>query len=49
VRDGFGRVIQEASPDRGVTVYVYDPAGNLAAKTDARGVVTEYAYDALDR
>ncbi|MBZ5555630.1 MAG: hypothetical protein LAO21_23230 [Acidobacteriia bacterium] len=29
--------------------YVYDNAGNLTSKTDARGVVTTYAYDALNR
>lgn len=29
--------------------YQYDSNGNLTQKTDARGVVTTYAYDALDR
>jgi YD repeat-containing protein len=49
VRDGFGRVIQETSPDRGVTVYAYYPAGNVVQQTDARGVVTNFTYDALNR
>jgi uncharacterized protein RhaS with RHS repeats len=48
VYDGFGRVIQTASPDGGTTVYVYDKADNLIEKTDGRGVVTQYAYDALN-
>jgi len=31
------------------TSYSYDVNGNLVSKTDARGVVTTYAYDALNR
>ena len=31
------------------TAYQYDPSGNLTQKTDARGVVSSYAYDAFDR
>src|ERR1043166_3796472 len=30
-------------------VYQYDANGNLTQKTDARGVVSTYAYDALNR
>ncbi len=33
----------------GTIGYTYDANGNLASKTDARGVVTTYAYDALNR
>lgn len=29
--------------------YVYDDNGNLTSKTDARGVVTTYGYDSLNR
>ena len=47
--DGFGQPRTEASPDRGATAYTYDPAGNLTRHTDARGVRTETAYDALNR
>ncbi len=47
--DGFGQVRAEASPDRGATSYVYDPAGNWIQQTDARGARVETAYDALNR
>ena len=33
----------------GTTGYSYDANGNLSSKTDARGIVTKYTYDALDR
>jgi len=33
----------------GTTGYLYDPNGNVAAKTDARGVTTSYSYDQLNR
>jgi RHS repeat-associated protein len=45
----MGRVYQTISPDTGTTTYAYDPAGNLIAKTDAKGVTTSYVYDALNR
>jgi RHS repeat-associated protein len=31
------------------TAYKYDEAGNLTKKTDARGIVTIYSYDGLNR
>lgn len=49
VYDGFGDVIQQASPDSGTTVYHYDPDSNLTQKVDALGVTTNYTYDGLDR
>lgn len=49
VRNGFGDVIQMTSPDTGVTVYQRDKAGNATSQTDARGVVTNMTYDALNR
>jgi YD repeat-containing protein len=38
-----------ATMPSGVMTYNYDSDGNPSAKTDARGVVTNYAYDALNR
>ncbi len=37
------------SPDTGTTVYTYDEAGNRKTQTDARGVVAEFIYHALNR
>lgn len=34
---------------QGVLHYVYDADGNVSSRTDARGVVTNYTYDALNR
>ena len=48
-RNGFGEVIALESPDSGTTVFWRDEAGNLVSQTDARGVVTDFAYDALNR
>lgn len=47
--NGFGDVLQIASPDSGTSNFTYDPAGNRATATDARGVVATYSYDALGR
>lgn len=48
-RNGFGEVVQQTSPDTGVTVFTYDNAGNVQTRTDARGTTATYAYDALGR
>jgi RHS repeat-associated protein len=45
----MGRVVATTSPDTGTTVFAYDEAGNLALKTDAKGVTTQYDFDALNR
>ncbi|HBO7332404.1 TPA: RHS repeat protein, partial [Pseudomonas aeruginosa] len=37
------------SPDSGTTTFEHDAAGNVIRRTDARGTVTEYRYDALNR
>ncbi len=47
--NAFGDVISEASPDRGTIAYVVDKTGNVTQRTDARGVVTDYTWDALNR
>ena len=49
VRNGFGKPIQETSPDRGTTVYIRDAAGNVTQRSDGRGVVVNASFDALDR
>ncbi len=49
VRNAFGEVIQESSPDIGTVTYLRDNAGNAVARTDANGNTTRYDYDALQR
>lgn len=47
--NGFGDVLQIASPDSGTSNFTYDVAGNRATATDARGVVATYSHDDLGR
>lgn len=47
--DDLGNALKEHSPDRGTVAMGYDGAGNLTSRTDARGVLTSYVYDALNR
>lgn len=55
--DGLGRLVSATTPETGTVTYGYLTNGNLCAgnvtlpcsKTDARGVVTQYAYDGLNR
>jgi YD repeat-containing protein len=57
--DSLSRLITAKNPETGTVCYGtlsngtcsggYDGNGNLVAKTDARGVVTSYTYDALNR
>ena len=47
--DGLGNATSLQSPDTGTSSNQYDAAGNLTQHTDARGVVTKYTYDALNR
>ncbi len=55
--DGVGRLHSVTTPEGGTTTYSYLSSNALCAgdvslpcsKTDARGVVTQYAYDALNR
>ena len=49
VRNGFGNIIQEVSPDRGAYVFAYDVRGLVTQRTDPRGVVANYTYDAAHR
>lgn len=49
VRSGLGDTTSQASPDTGTTGATYNPDGSLDTRTDARGKVTSYKYDALNR
>ncbi len=45
----LSRLLTAQNPESGTIGYLYDNNGNLTTKTDARLVVTNYAYDALNR
>ena len=47
--DDLGNLTKETSPDRGTIYYTHDEAGNVVSMTDARGIVSNYQYDALNR
>ncbi|HDZ39141.1 MAG TPA: RHS repeat protein, partial [Marinobacter sp.] len=47
--NGFGETIEVRNPDTGTTTFTYDEAGNVATRTDAKGQVVSYTYDALNR
>lgn len=47
--NGFGDKISQISPDTGTAHFIYDKAGNLVEKVDARQVTTQFVYDALNR
>ena len=55
--DGLGRLVSATNPESGTVTYQYpqnssacsgDPS-NVCSRTDARGITTTYAYDALNR
>ncbi len=47
--DSLSRLRQANNPESGMINYTYDDDGNPKSKTDARGVVTTYVYDGLNR
>jgi RHS repeat-associated protein len=47
--DGLGNRKATNSPDAGQGSATYDVAGRLATRTDARGKLTRFSYDAIDR
>ena len=48
LRQPFAAVVGPI-PETGTVAYTFDANGNVSAKTDARGVVTNFGYDALGR
>lgn len=47
--DSLSRLLSASNPELGTIQYSYDPDSNLQQKTDARGVITHYQYDGLNR
>ena len=47
--DSLSRMLTSNNPETGQISYSYDADGNLISKTDARGTVATYTYDALHR
>jgi RHS repeat-associated protein len=56
--DGLSRLTSETNPESGTVTYFYTGTGgapcsgdpsDVCSKTDARGIITTYAYDALNR
>jgi len=47
--DMLSRLLTTNNLETGTVGYSYDGNGNVQTKTDARGVVTHYSYDALNR
>ncbi len=48
--DSLKRLLSATNPESGTVNYTsYDANGNLRSKTDARGIITNYQYDALNR
>jgi RHS repeat-associated protein len=47
--DSLKRLLSATNPENGTITYEYDSNSNLRFRTDARGVVTENRYDALNR
>jgi RHS repeat-associated protein len=47
--NSLGRKTSETHPESGAAAFVFDDSGNTIQKTDARGVVTGYSYDELNR
>lgn len=47
--DDLGRMTSASLPESGTTQYTYFDFGGVQSRTDARGVVTNYVYDGLNR
>jgi RHS repeat-associated protein len=49
VYDSLGRLKTATTPESGAVNYAYNDSGTTATRTDARGVITNYSYDGLNR
>lgn len=49
IYDSLSRLSSSKNPEAGAIAYTYDANGNIKMKTDARGIETDYSYDALNR
>ncbi|HEX3252822.1 MAG TPA: RHS repeat-associated core domain-containing protein [Pyrinomonadaceae bacterium] len=49
VYDSLKRLRSATNPESSTVTYNYDDNSNLIQKTDARGIVSTYSYDALNR
>jgi RHS repeat-associated protein len=49
VRDGFGDVVSQTSPDTGTATFSYDVNGAMIKQVDARSIETDYTNDLIGR
>jgi RHS repeat-associated protein len=47
--NGLGNITGQTSPDTGASTYTHDANGNVLSRLDARGKLTKYTYDSLNR
>jgi YD repeat-containing protein len=47
--DSLSRLLTSLNPETGLNRYSYDPNGNVISRIDARGVITNYVYDYMNR
>jgi YD repeat-containing protein len=47
--DNLSRLGRAYNPETGTITYTYDSDSNVTSKTDARGIATQYTYDARNR